>query len=106
MLVHVNVNVPEKEWSHALLLRVIFFKNHPRRVYTFRSPAPVHRARYCQAIVPHRYEPHIEYVALVDEGSLERVERVVGRCRILVVARIDGVRLLDNIALGVPVQGS
>jgi pantoate--beta-alanine ligase len=51
-------------------------------------------------------EPHIEYVALVDEGSLERVERVVGRCRILVVARIDGVRLLDNIALGVPVQGS
>jgi pantoate--beta-alanine ligase len=43
--------------------------------------------------------PSIDYVAVVDERSLERVEQVQGACRILVVARVDGVRLLDNIAL-------
>ncbi len=43
--------------------------------------------------------PQIDYVALVEERSLQRVERVEGACRILVVARVDGVRLLDNIRL-------
>jgi pantoate--beta-alanine ligase len=41
--------------------------------------------------------PQIDYVALVDERSLQRVEGVEGPCRMLVVARVDGVRLLDNI---------
>jgi pantoate--beta-alanine ligase len=41
----------------------------------------------------------IEYIALVDEGTLERVGEVSKGVRILVVVRIEGVRLLDNIAI-------
>ncbi len=40
--------------------------------------------------------PEIDYVSLVNELSLEPLENVNGRCRILVVARVEGVRLLDN----------
>ncbi|MCX6115309.1 MAG: pantoate--beta-alanine ligase [Proteobacteria bacterium] len=40
--------------------------------------------------------PEIDYVSLVNELSLEPLETVNGRCRILVVARVEGVRLLDN----------
>jgi pantoate--beta-alanine ligase len=43
--------------------------------------------------------PEIDYVSLVDEETLAPVSTVSGKCRILVVARVDGVRLLDNIAL-------
>jgi pantoate--beta-alanine ligase len=38
----------------------------------------------------------IDYISLVDEASLEPVKSVSGRCRMLVVARVEGVRLLDN----------
>jgi pantoate--beta-alanine ligase len=41
----------------------------------------------------------IDYIALVDERSLERVSAVTGACRVLVVVKVEGVRLLDNIAL-------
>lgn len=41
----------------------------------------------------------IEYIAVVDEETLDKVSTVFGKCRILVVVRIEGVRLLDNIAL-------
>ncbi len=44
-------------------------------------------------------DPQIDYVALVDERSLQQTENVDGECRLLVIARVDGVRLLDNIAL-------
>jgi pantoate--beta-alanine ligase len=44
-------------------------------------------------------DSHIDYISIVDESSLAEVETVRGACRILVVARVDGVRLLDNIAL-------
>ena len=40
--------------------------------------------------------PEIDYVSLVNELSLEPLETVNGRCRILVVARVEGIRLLDN----------
>lgn len=40
--------------------------------------------------------PEIDYICLVDEASLEPVKSVSGRCRMLVVARVEGVRLLDN----------
>jgi pantoate--beta-alanine ligase len=43
----------------------------------------------------------IDYIALVDERSLERVSTVTGACRMLVVVKVEGVRLLDNIALHV-----
>jgi pantoate--beta-alanine ligase len=44
--------------------------------------------------------PQIDYVALVDEETLAPLGlHVSGRSRILVVARVDGVRLLDTIAL-------
>lgn len=41
-------------------------------------------------------QPQIDYISMVDEGSLEPVKSVSGRCRMLVVARVEGVRLLDN----------
>lgn len=41
----------------------------------------------------------IDYIAVVREDTLEPVGDVSGPCRILVVVKIDGVRLLDNIAL-------
>ena len=41
----------------------------------------------------------VDYITVVDERSLERVSTVAGACRILVVVRIDGVRLLDNVSL-------
>ena len=41
----------------------------------------------------------IEYISVVDEETLERVSEISGACRMLVVARIEGVRLLDNIAI-------
>lgn len=43
--------------------------------------------------------PMIDYVTLVDETTLTPQEVASGACRVLVVARVDGVRLLDNIAL-------
>jgi pantoate--beta-alanine ligase len=43
--------------------------------------------------------PQIDYAAVVDESNLERVQQVREGCRILLAARVDGVRLLDNIAL-------
>jgi pantoate--beta-alanine ligase len=41
----------------------------------------------------------IDYVAVVDEGTLAPVEWIAASTRILVVARVDGVRLLDNVQL-------
>lgn len=41
----------------------------------------------------------INYVAVVDETTLARVAKVSESCRILTAVQIDGVRLLDNIAL-------
>lgn len=41
----------------------------------------------------------IDYIAAVREDTLDRVETISGECRILVVVKIDGVRLLDNLAL-------
>jgi pantothenate synthetase len=43
--------------------------------------------------------PVIDYVTVVDESTLAPVGHASGACRILVVARVEGVRLLDNIAL-------
>lgn len=41
--------------------------------------------------------PQIDYIALVEERSLQRVECIEAACRMLVVARVEGVRLLDNV---------
>jgi pantoate--beta-alanine ligase len=43
--------------------------------------------------------PIIDYATVVDEATLVPVEEVNGDCRMLVVARVEGVRLLDNLAL-------
>ena len=47
-------------------------------------------------IIKSMPNPEIDYVSLVNELSLEPLETVNGRCRILVVARVEGIRLLDN----------
>ena len=41
-----------------------------------------------------------EYVSCVCEQSLETVEKLSGRARLLVAAQVDGVRLIDNCAVG------
>jgi len=41
----------------------------------------------------------IEYIAVVDERTLGRVSSITEACRMLVVVRVEGVRLLDNISL-------
>ena len=43
--------------------------------------------------------PEIDYIAVVDEVTLERITVAEGQARILVVARVDGVRLLDTVGL-------
>jgi pantoate--beta-alanine ligase len=43
--------------------------------------------------------PQIDYVTVVNEETLEPLSTLSGKCRLLVVARVDGVRLLDNVAL-------
>jgi pantoate--beta-alanine ligase len=43
--------------------------------------------------------PEIDYVAVVDEATLERVALAAPQTRMLVVARVEGVRLLDTIRL-------
>jgi pantoate--beta-alanine ligase len=42
----------------------------------------------------------LEYIAIVDEDSFEPLERVTGRARILVAARIGRTRLIDTLCLG------
>ncbi len=48
-----------------------------------------------------RLEPGIEisYVALVDERTLKELDVAAAPCRMLAAATIEGVRLIDNIAL-------
>jgi pantoate--beta-alanine ligase len=41
--------------------------------------------------------PEIDYIVVVDERSLQPVPEAATHARILVVARVEGVRLLDNI---------
>jgi len=41
----------------------------------------------------------VDYVAVVDKDSLEPLERVEGEARVIAVARLGGVRLLDNMAI-------
>lgn len=41
----------------------------------------------------------VDYIAVVDERSLEHVSTVTGACRMLVVVKVEGVRLLDNMAM-------
>jgi pantoate--beta-alanine ligase len=44
-------------------------------------------------------KPEIDYVAVVNEATLDRVSNATPGTRILVVARVDGVRLLDTVRL-------
>ena len=41
----------------------------------------------------------VDYAAVVDEATLEPLERVEGRARALVAARLGPVRLIDNVAI-------
>ena len=49
------------------------------------------------AMEPHRVE--VEYVALIDPGSLEPVQALEGEALLAIAARVDGVRLIDNTIL-------
>lgn len=41
----------------------------------------------------------VDYVAVVDKDTLEPLETLAGEARVIAVARIGGVRLLDNMAI-------
>jgi pantoate--beta-alanine ligase len=42
----------------------------------------------------------LDYVAVVDEDTFEDVDRILGRSRALVAARLGNARLIDNLPLG------
>ena len=42
---------------------------------------------------------NIDYVAIVREDTLEEVQSVEGNCRILIAVTLEGIRLIDNLAL-------
>jgi pantothenate synthetase len=44
-------------------------------------------------------KPEIDYVAVVNEATLEQATDAAPGTRILVVARVEGVRLLDTVRL-------
>jgi pantoate--beta-alanine ligase len=47
----------------------------------------------------------LDYLAIVDAETLEPVDTYTENCRVVVAAEIDGVRLIDNIALPGPTGG-
>jgi pantoate--beta-alanine ligase len=47
----------------------------------------------------------IEYVSLVDAETLAPLEQLAGRARLCVAVRIDGTRLIDNLAIDPPTGG-
>ena len=44
-------------------------------------------------------ELELDYLAIVNAETLEPAEDTAGTCRVLLAAEVDGVRLIDNIAL-------
>lgn len=44
----------------------------------------------------------VDYVTVADSNTLEPLEKLTNGARVLAVARIGGVRLLDNMAVGAP----
>lgn len=60
-------------------------------------------SRFLRDLVLQAYasEPAIavDYIAIVDESSLEEIEKIVSPARVLVAVMIEGVRLIDNWAL-------
>jgi len=83
--------------THALLISKGLFA--AERAFNEGERAAAVLTRLVQESIESMPEPVIEYIALVDENNLQEVQTVQGSCRLLVVARVDGVRLLDNIAL-------
>jgi len=59
-------------------------------------------ARRMQAAILAAEGAQIDYVALVDPGTLEPVDRITGRTLAAVAVRIEGTRLIDNILLEPP----
>lgn len=47
----------------------------------------------------------VDYVALVDEATLEPISEPAGRMRLIAAATIGGTRLIDNIPVRAPEQG-
>lgn len=48
----------------------------------------------------------LDYLAIVDAETLEPVVDISGECRVLLAAEIEGVRLIDNIAIPQPMNGA
>ena len=47
-------------------------------------------------------EIHLDYLAIVDSGTLEPIKVISGSCRVVLAVEIDGVRLIDNAAIAIP----
>lgn len=92
-----NVRLSAAGRRDALRLSRGLFAAHAAWVNGERS------AEVLERIVVHEVEqmanPQIDYAAVVAESTLDRVQQVGEGCRILLAARVEGVRLLDNIAL-------
>lgn len=81
---------------HALAISRGLFRSHEAFKAGERSAAELEAIVKAEISIMPR--PEIDYVSMVDEATLEPVATVSGRCRMLVVARVEGVRLLDNVA--------
>lgn len=92
-----NARLSAQGRDHALLIsKGLFAAEQAFREGQRTATALAHIVR---ASIEKMPEPVIDYIAVVDDSTLQEVQTVRGACRILVVARVDGVRLLDNIAL-------
>lgn len=92
-----NARLSAQGRDHALLIsKGLFAAEQAFREGQRTATALAHIVRQSIEKMP---KPVIDYIAVVDDSTLREVQTVRGACRILVVARVDGVRLLDNIAL-------
>jgi pantoate--beta-alanine ligase len=92
-----NARLSRDGRQHALLIsQGLFAAREAFRKGERRSEALENLVRASISEMP---TPIIDYATVVDEATLVPVEEVSGACRMLVVARVEGVRLLDNIAL-------
>ncbi len=55
---------------------------------------------YSKKIIDYGFES-VDYLEILKEKNLEELDQSPSRCRIFVAARIDGVRLIDNLSIRV-----
>ena len=55
---------------------------------------------YHKKIIDYGFES-VDYLKILKEKNLEELDQSPSRCRVFIAARIDGVRLIDNLPIRV-----